>query len=142
MNEQHEVIIQTSGRGALNITAQVNEKIVIRGALNMSLQPFTLCHVFVTHTSASLMFTASEDPNALLDIEDYFQAKVTDANPNYRHNNEGDFDMSGHIRSILTGESKTIPIIDCKLALGKFQGLFLYEHRAGENSRKLIVTLS
>jgi secondary thiamine-phosphate synthase enzyme len=142
VNEQHEVIIQTSGRGALNITAQVNEKIVIRGALNMSLQPFTLCHVFVTHTSASLMITASEDLNALLDIEDYFQTQVTDANPNYRHNNEGDFDMSGHIRSILTGESKTVPIIDCKLALGKFQGLFLYEHRAGENSRKLIVTLS
>ncbi|SFV85198.1 Uncharacterized protein sll1880 (YjbQ family) [hydrothermal vent metagenome] len=50
--------------------------------------------------------------------------------------------MSGHIRTILTGESKTIPIQEGRLALGKFQGLFLYEHRAGENTRKLIVTLS
>ncbi len=126
--------IKTQGRGALEITQQVNAIIAKKSDAQ-------LCHVFVTHTSASLMITGNEDANLLLDIEDYFRANVTDANPNYRHNNEGDFDMSGHIRSVLTGESKTIPIIDGKLALGKYQGLFLYEHRAGDNNRKLIITL-
>ena len=136
MSHQQALLIKTHNRGATEITQLVN------AIVTEFSQGHTLCHVFVTHTSASLMITGNEDANVLLDIEDYFQAKVTDANPNYRHNNEGDFDMSGHIRSILTGESKSIPIIDCKLALGKFQGLFLYEHRAGENARKLIVTLS
>lgn len=130
-----ELIINTKGRGALEITQRVNEIIAKKSHVE-------LCHVFVTHTSASLMITGNEDANLLLDIEDYFQANVTDANPNYRHNNEDDFDMSGHIRSVLTGESKTIPIVEGRLALGKYQGLFLYEHHAGINSRRLIVTLS
>ena len=136
MSHQQALLIKTHNRGAIEITQLVN------AIVDEFSQSHTLCHVFVTHTSASLMITGNEDTDVLLDIEDYFQDVVKDGNPNYRHNNEGDFDMSGHIRSILTGESKTIPIIDCKLALGKFQGLFLYEHRAGENSRKLIVTLS
>jgi len=136
VSRQQALLIKTHNRGATEITQLVNTFVT------ESTQSYTLCHVFVTHTSASLMITGNEDSDVLLDIEDYFQAQVTDANPNYRHNNEGDFDMSGHIRSILTGESKTIPIQAGRLALGKFQGLFLYEHRAGENSRKLIVTLS
>lgn len=129
-----ELIVATDGRGAIEITQQINDLIVNSDA--------QLCHVFVAHTSASLMITGNEDGNLLLDIEDYLQTNVVDYNPNYRHNNEGDFDMSGHIRSILTGESKTIPVIDNKLALGKYQGLFLYEHRSGGNHRKLIITLS
>ena len=136
MSNQQELVIKTNNRGAVEITQLVND------VVTQSDQDATLCHVFVTHTSASLMITGNEDPNVLLDIEDFFKNSVIDADPAYRHNNEGDFDMSGHIRSILTGESKTIPIKDCQLALGKFQGLFLYEHRAGENTRKLIVTLS
>jgi len=127
-----ELHISTNGRGAVEITQQVNE--LIEGNAK-------LCHLFVAHTSASLMITVNEDPQLLLDVEDYFQANVADANPKYRHNNEGDFDMSGHIRSILTGEAKTIPVMNGKLALGQFQGLYLYEHRAGKNTRKLIVTL-
>ncbi len=129
------LIVNTKGRGAFEITQQVND--VIAGKNNVR-----LCHIFVAHTSASLMITGNEDANLLLDIEDYFQAHVIDANPNYRHNNGRDFDTSGHIRSVLTGESKTIPVIDGKLAFGKYQGLFLYEHRPGDNSRKLIITLS
>ncbi len=131
---QHELIINTNGRGAINISEQVNALIDNSSA--------ELCHVFVAHTSASLIITGNEDSNLLLDVEDYFQDSIKDASPKYRHNNEGDFDMSGHIRSILTGESKTIPVVNSQLALGKFQGLFLYEHRAGNNARKLIITLT
>jgi secondary thiamine-phosphate synthase enzyme len=130
---QHELIVTTSGRGAIDITTQVNA--LIKGV------KAHLCHVFVAHTSASLMITGNEDGNLLLDVEDYFKSSVLDANPNYRHNNEGDFDMSGHIRSILTGESKSIPVINSQLALGRYQGLYLYEHRTGHNLRKLIITL-
>lgn len=136
MSHQQELLIKTHNRGATEITQLVD------AVVSEFSQGYTLCHVFVAHTSASLMITGNEDADVLLDIEDYFQAQVADANPNYRHNNEGDFDMSGHIRTILTGESKTIPIQVERLALGKFQGLFLYEHRAGENNRKLIITLS
>ena len=136
MNYQQVLLIKTHNRGAIEITQLVNT------IVDEFAQSHTLCHVFVAHTSASLMITGNEDADVLLDIEDYFQDVVKDGNPNYRHNNEGDFDMSGHIRTILTGESKTIPIQEGRLALGKFQGLFLYEHRAGENTRKLIVTLS
>ena len=130
---QHELIVNTNGRGAIDISSRVNALI---DDLDVK-----LCHVFVAHTSASLMITGNEDPNLLLDVEDYFSTNVADADPNYRHCGEGDFDMSGHIRSILTGEAKTIPIIQGQLALGKFQGLYLYEHRAGNNTRKLIITL-
>ena len=135
MNQQ-ELLVQTTNRGAIEITQRVNDIVY------QSIHGPTLCHVFAMHTSVSLMITGNEDPNVLLDIEDYFQRNVADANPSYRHNNEGNFDMSGHIRSILMGESKTIPIQNRQLALGEFQGLFLYEHRVGENSRKLIITLS
>lgn len=128
-----ELVIVTDGRGAVEITQQVNDVISNSNA--------KLCHVFVAHTSASLMITSNEDGNILLDVEDYFQDNVQDAHPDYRHNNEGDFDMSGHIRTILMGESKAIPIENGKLLLGKFQGLFLYEHRAGVNNRQLIITL-
>ncbi len=135
MNQQ-ALLIKTTGRGAIEITQLVNDTV------SQLSTDSVLCHVFVTHTSASLMITGNEDPDVLLDIEDYFQAHVADANPSYRHNNEGDFDMSGHIRTLLTGEAKTIPIQNRKLTLGKFQGLFLYEHRAGNNNRKLIITVS
>ena len=130
---QHELIVTTNGRGAVDITAQINELIKTTKA--------QLCHVFVAHTSASIMITGNEDANLLLDIEDYFQQNIPDANPDYRHCGEGDFDMSGHIRSILTGEQKTIPIAQGSLALGKFQSLYLYEHRDGNNTRKLIISL-
>jgi len=136
VSHQQVLLVKTQGRGAVEITQMVNAVVAEFS------KSHALCHVFVAHTSASLMITGNEDANVLLDIEDYFQAKVTDANPAYRHNNEGDFDMSGHIRTILTGESKTIPIQAGQLAFGKFQGLFLYEHHAGDNNRKLIVTLS
>ncbi len=126
------LVVSTQGRGVVDITAQVNAQLKRADA--------QLCHVFVTHTSASLIITGNEDPDLLLDVEDYFKKQVADADPNYRHKAQGDFDMSGHIRSILTGEAKTIPMIDGKLALGKFQGLYLYEHRSGNNARKLIIT--
>jgi secondary thiamine-phosphate synthase enzyme len=133
---QQQLFIKTHQRGAVEITQKVNDIIIKQN------QSVELCHVFVAHSSASLIITGSEDSDILLDVEDYLQKTVLDADSVYRHNNEDDFDMSGHIRTILTGEAKTIPIINNKLGLGQFQGLFLYEHRAGKKTRKLIITLS
>ncbi len=135
MSAQMALSVATKDRGAVEITDLVN------AAISSTKQDFHLAHLFVEHTSASLMVTGNEDQELLLDIEDYLQNIVTDANPNYRHNNEGDYDTSGHIRTLLTGESKSIPLKNKKLALGKFQGVFLYEHRSGENIRKITITL-
>jgi secondary thiamine-phosphate synthase enzyme len=130
---QFEIIINTTGRGAINIGDKINTLIKNKNA--------KLCHIFATHTSVALMITGIKDANLLLDVEDYFQANVKDNNPKYRHNKEDYFDMSAHIRSILIGEEKTIAVINNRLALGKFQGLFLYENHTGNNARKLIITL-
>lgn len=135
MSVQMTLSVATKDRGAVEITDLIN------ATISNTNQEFHLAHLFVEHTSASLMVTGNEDHDLLLDIEDYLQNIVTDANPDYRHNNEGDYDTSGHIRTLLTGESKSIPLKNKQLALGKFQGVFLYEHRVGENTRKITITL-
>jgi secondary thiamine-phosphate synthase enzyme len=132
--EQQQITITTNGRKAINITDEINRVI---GQSNIKTG---LCHIFVQHTSASLMITEAADPDVKSDIEDFFQKTVLDGDLNYRHNNEGDFDMSGHIRSVLTGSSQTIPIINNELGFGIWQGLFLYEHRDGTFNRNLIIT--
>ena len=134
MTQCFELSINTKGRKAVEITQVINKKL---------LQPDDnrlVAHMFVKHTSASLIITGNEDPNLLVDIENYLQKNIIGADSNYKHNNKGDFDTSEHIRTILTGESKTIPIANKGLNLGKHQGLFLYEHRAGESNRNIVVT--
>ncbi|SFV62254.1 Uncharacterized protein sll1880 (YjbQ family) [hydrothermal vent metagenome] len=134
MTIQKTIIIKTNGRETVNITNKIN-KIIADSQINIG-----LCNIFVKHTSASLMITENADPDVKADIEDYFQETIMDGNPNYRHNNEGDFDMSGHIRTILTGSSTTIPITNGSLNFGIWQGLFLYEHRDGIFNRELVIT--
>ena len=131
---QQQITITTHGRKAINITDTIND-IIKKSKVNIG-----LCHIFVQHTSASLMITEGADPDVKMDIEDFFQKTVIDGDPNYRHNNEGDYDMSGHIRSVLTGSSQTIPITNNQLAFGIWQGLFLYEHRDGRFERNLVIT--
>lgn len=135
MIHQTTLVIATPRRGSFNITQQVNQAIEQSG-LQMG-----LCHVFCQHTSASLIITENADPTVREDIEYWMQQTVTDGDPNYRHNYEGDDDMSGHIRSMITQTSHTLPISQSRLNLGTWQGLFLYEHRTGHFQRKLILTL-
>ena len=135
MIAQFEIEVPTHGRGALQIGDLINKE------LSQIAPGDCLANVFVMHTSASLMITGNEDPNLLSDIEGYLQRSVPDGDTRYLHNNEGDFDTSGHIRSILTSESKSVPVVQDRLALGCYQGLFLYEHRAGKNLRKIMITL-
>lgn len=135
MSTRFELSISTQDRGLTEITQQVNQALQAHDA------DTSLAHVFIKHTSASLVITGSEDPNLLSDIEYYLQRSVPDGDPKYQHHPNDVFDTSGHIRAILTGESKTLPLVDGQLALGRYQGLFLYEHHAGQNTRQLMITL-
>lgn len=132
---QTTLSIQTAQRGTQNITDRVNE-LVKQSSIKTG-----LCHVFIQHTSASLIITENADPTVRGDIEYWLQSTIKDGDPNFRHDYEGDDDMSGHIRTLITDSSHTIPITAGRLNLGTWQGLFLYEHRTGRFNRQLVITI-
>ncbi len=133
--QQYTLSITTPHRGTFNITREI-EKLVEQSGIQTG-----ICHVFIQHTSASLIITENADPTVREDIEYWMQKTVQDGDPAYRHNYEGDDDMSGHIRTMITQNFQTIPVSNGRLNLGTWQGLFVYEHRTGRFSRKLIVTI-
>ena len=132
---QTTLSFETPQRGTYNITAEVE------AALKQSGITTGLCNLFILHTSASLIITENADPSVRRDIEYWMQKNVIDGDPHYEHNYEGDDDMSGHIRTLLTETSLTIPVRNGRLALGTWQGVFLYEHRTGRFQRKVIMTV-
>ncbi|AZR80848.1 secondary thiamine-phosphate synthase enzyme YjbQ [Thiomicrospira sp. S5] len=132
---QTTLTFNSPNRGTFNITPDINQ-VVEESGLNVG-----LCHVFCQHTSASLIITENADPTVREDIEYWMQKHIVDGDANYRHNYEGDDDMSGHIRTLLTETSHTIPITNGRLNMGTWQGLFLYEHRTGRFNRQVVVTL-
>jgi len=99
-----------------------------------------LCNIFIQHTSASLIICENADLAVLQDLEYWLAKQIPENDPNYKHTMEGSDDMPSHIRSIITSPQITIPITNNKLALGTWQGIFLYEHRRGSFSRKIIIT--
>ena len=98
-----------------------------------------LCTVFIAHTSASLVIQENADPSAARDLERWFGRLVAEDDPLYTHTAEGPDDMPAHIRSALTATSVAIPILEGRLALGTWQGLFLFEHRRGRHRRNVVV---
>jgi len=113
--------IKTTGRGSYNVTQEI-QKIVQNENL-----PIGLCHIFVTHTSASLMLCENADPQVREDLETFMARVVPDGDPMFLHTDEGPDDMSAHV---LTASSLTIPITDGRCALGIWQGIyFTYECR-------------
>ncbi len=136
MFEQQMITISTPGRGSIDITSKVSEVLRASGIER------GLCHVFVQHTSASLMITENADSNVRRDLENYISRLVRDGDPAYLHDQEGPDDMAAHIRSVLTQTEITIPVQSGRLALGTWQGLFLWEHRLQAHRRNITVTLS
>lgn len=124
----------TRGRGFVNITHTINEKI------SKSTFKIGLCNLFLHHTSASLLICENADPLVLSDLEAFMQRLTPDGDPLYQHTAEGPDDMPAHVRTILTQTSITIPITDHALALGTWQGVFLWEHRLQSLTRKLTLT--
>ena len=130
-----EVIkIDAAGKGMYEITNEVIQwtqaKNLIKGQLNL----------FIQHTSASLTIMENASPDVLDDINNFFLKLVPEDSSLYKHGYEGDDDMPAHIKYMLTQTSLTIPIIDKKLILGTWQGIYLFEHRYHSTNRK--ITLS
>ena len=135
MHHQSIVEIATSGRGTRPITDAV-ARVVAQSRVAVG-----IAHVFVQHTSCSLVVTENADPDVRRDLETVLARAAPDADPAYRHDTEGPDDMAAHARTVLTGESLTLPVGGGRLMLGTWQGLFLWEHRTGPQRRSIVVTV-
>jgi secondary thiamine-phosphate synthase enzyme len=127
--------IATRGRGFQEISAELKNVVTGSGVAT------GLCHVFLRHTSASLLITENADPDVRRDLENFISKLAPDGDPSHVHTMEGPDDMPAHIRSVLTGCELTIPIREGRLALGTWQGAFLWEHRQRPHRRRLEVTV-
>jgi secondary thiamine-phosphate synthase enzyme len=133
--DQTELVVETRGRGTYEITSQVSLAVA---ASDVSVG---LCHLFIAHTSASLMLCENADPDVLRDMETFMRDLAPDGDPRFVHTAEGPDDMSAHVRSVLTHASVTLPISSGRLALGTWQGIYLWEHRTQPHRRRVIVTI-
>ena len=100
-----------------------------------------LLTIFIQHTSASLLIQENADPDVTLDLADFFERIAPEDDPRYRHTIEGADDMPSHIRAALTQTSLSIPVIGGRMALGMWQGIYLFEHRAGPQRRSVALML-
>jgi len=135
MLEQQQFEISTKGRGTYEISHEI-QRVVRESSIQTG-----LCHVFIHHTSASLILCENADPNVRSDLDHFFSHLVLDGNHQYSHNMEGPDDMPAHIRSILTNTDLTLPVTQSRCALGTWQGVFLYEHRMQPHRRRITVTV-
>ncbi len=136
MFRQSIVSRQTDGRGTYRLDEQIQAAVAESGVTT------GLCHIFIRHTSASLMLCENADPAVMNDLEAFFSREVPDGDPLFTHTAEGPDDMPAHVRSILTQSDLNIPISDGRCALGTWQGIYLYEHRHAPHARSVVVTIN
>jgi secondary thiamine-phosphate synthase enzyme len=132
---RRSLAIATRGRGFVDVTADVGAAVVASGVVD------GLCTVFVHHTSASLLIQENADVDVQRDLEAWFSRLVVDGDPLFRHREEGDDDMSAHIRATLTATSLSIPVAAARLDLGRWQAVYLWEHRSLPHERRLSVVV-
>jgi len=132
---QHSFVVTTGGRGSLEITGHINSIVAESGVRT------GLCHVFIKHTSASLIICENADPDVHTDLETFMTRLVPDGDPAFRHTAEGVDDMAAHVRSVLTQTELSVPVALGQCSLGTWQGIYLWEHRAVSHARTIIVTL-
>jgi secondary thiamine-phosphate synthase enzyme len=125
--------VDTPGQGLHEITSQVGS-LVKKAGIHEG-----LCTVFLRHTSASLVVQENADPTAKRDLERWLNRLVPEGDPFYSHDAEGPDDMPSHLKAALTATSLSIPIAQGKLALGTWQGIYLWEHRRRGSTRDLVV---
>src|ERR1043166_1027650 len=129
-----QIEIRTNGKGTYEITEEVQEKIdkckIDNGTVT----------IFVQHTSCSLTMMENAAPAARRDLENFFE-KLVPEDADYEHDDEGADDSTSHIRMVLTRSSETIPIVDGKMQLGTWQGIFLFEHRRAPHRRRVSLTI-
>ncbi|ROH87201.1 YjbQ family protein [Pseudomethylobacillus aquaticus] len=132
---QDQISVPTRGRRLYDITPQVLNWASQSGLNN------GLLTLYIQHTSASLLINENYDSDVLVDMEAFFARLVPDGDPLFIHTVEGPDDMPAHVRSALTQTSISIPFLNGKVALGQWQGIFLYEHRTMSNQRRVLLTL-
>lgn len=132
----HQITLRSHGRGLYDFTAQVRQWAEAAG------METGLLTLYIQHTSASLLINENYDSDVIDDLERFFARLVKDGDPLFVHTIEGPDDMPAHVRTALTQTHLSIPVMNGKLALGTWQGIFLYEHRTSSNSRKVLLHLS
>ncbi len=135
MHYQQTLKIPTTGKSLTNITSKIEAIVAQSGA------EIGLCHLFLRHTSASLIIQENADPDVLKDLAN-FMAKLVPEAGQYIHDAEGPDDMPAHIRTALTQTSEQIPIARGQLLLGTWQGIYIWEHRQRSHTRELVVHIS
>lgn len=133
---QQELNVPTDGRGTYDLSNQI-QNIVAESGINTG-----ICHVFVRHTSASLMLCENADPAVRHDLETFMQRQAPDGDPMFTHTEEGPDDMPAHVRSILTQSDLNLPVTNGRCALGTWQGVYLWEHRFAAHQRKVMLTIT
>ena len=132
---EHDLVVDTRGRGTVEITDELQSLAAASGVAS------GLCNVYITHTSASLIVCENADPAVHVDLNRFMDEFVRDGDPRFVHTAEGPDDMAAHIRSVLTQTSITLPLRDGRIALGTWQGVYLWEHRTRAHRRLLLVTI-
>ena len=132
----HQLEIRTRGKGLYPCTREVAAWVASTKAES------GLLTLFIQHTSASLVIQENADPDVVLDLADFFERLAPECDPRYRHNTEGPDDMPAHIRSALTQTSLSIPVIGGRMALGTWQGIYVFEHRSGPQRRSVVLHLA
>jgi secondary thiamine-phosphate synthase enzyme len=131
---QESVEVRTAGRGFVDVTEAIAALVTRSGLQN------GLCTVFIQHTSASLVVQENADPRVLSDLQRWMGELAPESRP-WEHDDEGPDDMPAHARSSLTRTSETLPVRAGRLALGTWQALYVWEHRARPHTRTLLVTV-
>jgi secondary thiamine-phosphate synthase enzyme len=131
----HQLQVATRGKGLYEFTHEVNRWVAASGV------DTGLLTIFIRHTSASLTIQENADPDVIADLNDFFARMVPEDSRLYRHTVEGPDDMPAHIRAALTLTQLSIPLIDGHLALGTWQGLYVFEHRATPHKRSVALHL-
>ena len=135
MITQQELTVATQGRGTYDLSADVQDVVTASGIKS------GMCHVFIRHTSASLMLCENADPSVRVDLETFISRQVPDGDPMFTHTAEGPDDMPAHVRSILTQSDLNLPVSAGQCALGTWQGIYLWEHRLAPHTRRIVVTV-
>jgi secondary thiamine-phosphate synthase enzyme len=133
--DQERLEIRTNGKGLYEITDEIQSKIDKCGVRNGTVT------VFVQHTSCSVIIMENADPTARRDLEEFFDRLIPEDADYFTHGSEGSDDMPSHIRMVLTRTSETVPIMEGKMQLGTWQGIFLFEHRRASHRRKIWSTI-
>ncbi len=132
---QRNLQVSTGRRGTYEITREIQAVVAASQIVT------GLCHVFIQHTSASLIICENADPSVRTDLDEFFSNLVPDGDVMFQHTTEGPDDMPAHVRSVLTQTDLLLPVANHRLALGVWQGVFVYEHRYRASSRRVMVSV-